>query len=116
MGFNGLAGRFACLSGGLCQSSACKAGRYDMAVLMDDQGVAQRILDHIAQGTTDLGDDVWREPVENYRCQERLAAEIAVLRRVPSVFCPSAALAEPGAYIAREAAGVPLVVVRGQDG
>src|SRR5262249_22430537 len=30
--------------------------------------------------------------------------------------CPSAALPEPGSYVAREAAGTPLVVVRGQDG
>ncbi len=88
-----------------------------MTTLMDDQRVAQRILEHIENGTTDLGDDVWREPVENYRSTERLAAEVdLVLRRFPTAFCPSAALAEPGAYIAREAAGTPIVAVRGQDG
>jgi hypothetical protein len=35
-----------------------------MAILMDDQCVAQRILDHIEQGTTDLGQSIWREPVD----------------------------------------------------
>jgi len=88
-----------------------------MAALLDDHGIAQRVFDHIEAGTTDLSDALWREPVENYRSKERLAAEIQrVLRRTPVAFCPSAALAEPGAYIAREAAGTPLVVVRGTDG
>lgn len=85
-------------------------------VKTDDQSVAQRILDHIAQGTTDTGAEVWREPVANYRSAERLAAELAVLRRLPVPFCPSAALPETGSYVAREAAGVPLLVVRGADG
>jgi phenylpropionate dioxygenase-like ring-hydroxylating dioxygenase large terminal subunit len=84
---------------------------------MDDQAVAQRVLDHIAKGTTDLGDAVWREPVANYLGAERLLAEVArVLRRTPTPFCPSAALPEIGSYVAREAAGIPLVVVRGSDG
>ncbi len=87
-----------------------------MTTRSDDQSVVQRILDHIALGTTDTGADVWREPVANYRSTERLAAELAVLRRLPVPFCPSAALPETGSYVAREAAGVPLLVVRGADG
>lgn len=88
-----------------------------MKPAMNDQSVAQRVLDHIAKGTTDLGDTVWREPVANYRSADRLKAEMEqVLRRSPTPFCPSAALPEVGSYIAREAAGVPLVVVRGVDG
>ena len=84
---------------------------------MNDQAVAQRVLDHIANGTTDLGDAVWREPVANYLSAERLQAEMErVLRRTPTPFCPSAALPEIGSYVAREAAGIPLVVVRGSDG
>ena len=84
---------------------------------MDDQAVAQRVLDHIANGTTDLGDAVWREPVANYRSAERLRAETErVLRRTPTPYCPSAALPEVGSFVAREAAGIPLVVVRGGDG
>ena len=82
----------------------------------DDQSVAQRILDHIAQGTTDTGAEVWREPVENYRSEKRLADERSLLRRLPVPFCPSAALPETGSYVAREAAGVPLLAVRGADG
>src|SRR5437868_6807359 len=88
-----------------------------MKAAMDDQSVAQRVLDHIANGTTDIGQEVWREPVANYRSKERLALEIErILRRSPVPFCPSAALPEAGSYVAREAAGTPLVVVRGSDG
>lgn len=77
-----------------------------MKAAMDDQSVAQRVLDHIAHGTTDVGQEVWREPVANYRSRERLAPEIArILRRSPAPFCPSAALPEAGSYVAREAAG-----------
>jgi phenylpropionate dioxygenase-like ring-hydroxylating dioxygenase large terminal subunit len=82
----------------------------------DDQSVAQRILDHVERGTTDTGAEVWREPVENYTSEKRLADERALLRRMPVPFCPSAALPEKGSYVAREAAGVPLLVVRGADG
>ena len=88
-----------------------------MKTAMDDQSVAQRVLDHIANGTTDLGDEVWREPVANYRSPERLKLESErVLRCLAVPFCPSAALPEIGSYVAREAAGTPLVVVRGTDG
>jgi phenylpropionate dioxygenase-like ring-hydroxylating dioxygenase large terminal subunit len=87
-----------------------------MARAMDDQSVAQRVLDHIAHGTTDIGEDVWREPVENYRSPARLAAELEAFRRSSTPFCPSAALPEKGSYVAREAAGTPIVVVRGADG
>ena len=88
-----------------------------MAMLMTDQGVAQRVLEHIEHGSTDLGEEVWREPVANYRSKERMDAEIAqVLRRSPTPFCPSAALPEAGSYVARDAAGTPIVAVRGQDG
>jgi len=87
-----------------------------MAALLNETDLIDRILAHIDGKTTDKGTAVWREPVENYHSPERFAAEIAVLRRVPMAFCPSAALPEPGSYIARTTVGTPLLVVRGTDG
>jgi phenylpropionate dioxygenase-like ring-hydroxylating dioxygenase large terminal subunit len=84
--------------------------------LLDDPAVVQRIFDHIDNRTTDLGETTWREPVENYRCEKRFAAELDLLRRYPTPYCPSAALAEPGSYLARVAAATPLVAVRDGDG
>ncbi|MCB1675341.1 MAG: Rieske 2Fe-2S domain-containing protein [Halioglobus sp.] len=88
-----------------------------MTAFLSDQDVARRVLDHIANKTTDAGEEVWREPVQNYLCPRRFEEELqAVLRRYPTPFCPSAALPEAGSYVARTAAGIPLVLVRGDDG
>jgi phenylpropionate dioxygenase-like ring-hydroxylating dioxygenase large terminal subunit len=84
--------------------------------LLDDAAVAERVLRHIREGTTDRGDEVWCEPVANYRSPQRLRAEIeGVLRRAPTPFCPSAALPDRGSYVARDAAGASLLVVRDRD-
>jgi len=85
-------------------------------VLLSDQAIIDRVLEHATAGTTDLGDSVRRVPVENYSCERRFALEQELFRRMPMVYCPSAALAETGAYVAREHAGMPLLVVRGADG
>lgn len=82
----------------------------------DDQSVIERVLAHIRNRTTDLGTEVWREPVENYRSASRFAAELALLRHMPAPYCPSVALPEPGSFLARTAAGVPLLVVRDAEG
>ena len=88
-----------------------------MAALLTDHEITERVLSHIANRSTDAGDELWREPVENYRSQQRFQAEMErVLRRSYAAFCPSAALAEPGSFIARDAAGIPIVAVRGRDG
>jgi phenylpropionate dioxygenase-like ring-hydroxylating dioxygenase large terminal subunit len=84
--------------------------------LLSEQKILERIFDHIDNKTTDLGDAVWKEPVANYLSQERFESEIALLRSLPVVFCLSAMLPDKGSYVARKAAGTPLLVVRGDDG
>ncbi len=87
-----------------------------MALLLSDADVIERIFSHIDEKSTDLGDDTWHEPTENYCSQTRFDAEIQLLRRLPVPYCPSAALPKNGSYVARIAAGTPLLVVRGDDG
>ncbi|MEM7017952.1 MAG: aromatic ring-hydroxylating dioxygenase subunit alpha [Pseudomonadota bacterium] len=87
-----------------------------MAGLLSDASVIERVFDHIDNKTTDHSDETWQEPVENYRSAERFEAELALLRRLPIPFCPSVALPDTGSYVARTAAGTPLLVVRGEDG
>ena len=82
--------------------------------LLDDQQAIERIFQHIDNQTTDLGDSVWREPVEVLLTRD-LMLKLHYCAALPC-FCPSAALPETGSYIARKAAGTPLVVVRGRDG
>lgn len=83
---------------------------------LNDSDAIERIFNHIDNGTTDLGNTIWKEPVSNYYSQERFDAEIALLRKSPIPYCPSAGLPENGSYIARRASGTPLLVVRGEDG
>ena len=84
--------------------------------LLPSETVVARIRRHIEAGTTDVADGTWDEPVENYRSESRFTAERAVLRSRAVALCPSAAIAEPGDYIARTSAGVPILAARGTDG
>jgi choline monooxygenase len=84
------------------------------SVLADDVEIVRRILAHIDAGTTDEG-AAWREPVENYLSPNRFAEELRLLRAMPSVFVPSAAIPKPGDHVERVAFGVPLFAVRGRD-
>lgn len=84
--------------------------------MLSDHQVIKRILHHIDHQSTDMGDEDWFEPVANYHDMDRFRAEQRLMRHLPTPFCPVAALPEPGAYVSRVAAGVPLVIVRGEDG
>jgi phenylpropionate dioxygenase-like ring-hydroxylating dioxygenase large terminal subunit len=83
---------------------------------LDDVAMIARVLALIDAGTTELGPRVGRVPIRNYVEPARLEREIALLRRLPVPFCPSAVIAEPGSFHARSAAGVPIVVVRDRAG
>jgi phenylpropionate dioxygenase-like ring-hydroxylating dioxygenase large terminal subunit len=84
--------------------------------LLSDTEVILRIFKHIDNSTTDIGNNTWKEPVENYLSKERLNAELKVLKNRSIVFCPSGAFAKPGDYVSRDVAGIPLIAVRGLDG
>ena len=84
--------------------------------MRSDAQLIDHILDLIDRDTTDLGEETWLEPVENYSSEQRFDQEIQLMRRLPMAFCPTAALPEPGSYVARLSAGVPVVVVRDLEG
>jgi nitrite reductase/ring-hydroxylating ferredoxin subunit len=84
--------------------------------MRNDAELLDHILNHIDNGTTDLGNEEWFEPVDHYASQTRFDAERRLMRRLPIPFCPVAALPEPGSYVARHSAGVPIVVVRDMRG
>ena len=87
-----------------------------MTKLLSDLEVIDRVFQHIDENTTDLGEELWYEPTVNYTSSERFAAELELFKHIPLPFCPSAALSKPGNYVARDAAGVPIIAVRGEDG
>ena len=84
-------------------------------LIADDVEIVRRLLTHIDAGTTDEG-AAWREPVENYLDPRRFADELRLLRTLPSVFIPSAAIPNSGDHVERVCFGTPLFAVRGSDG
>ena len=96
-----------------------KSNHYSLAnptsLLLDDDHIIERVFSHIDNKTTDLGDEVWKEPVKNYIDQERFDNEIKLLRSLPVPFCPSSALPEKGSYVSRIAAGTPILVTRDDE-
>lgn len=84
--------------------------------LLSEPEIVERIFNHIDNKTTDLGDTVWKEPTASYLTEKRFKAEVDLLRRLPVAYCLSVMLPDNGSYIARKAAGTPLLVVRGDDG
>jgi phenylpropionate dioxygenase-like ring-hydroxylating dioxygenase large terminal subunit len=100
----------------MCKLKGLDASYQGRNSLLSEQQVIERIFSHIDNKTTDLGNTVWKEPVASYLSKERFDSEIELLRGMPIPFCPSAMLPENGCYVTRNAAGTPLLVVRGYDG
>jgi choline monooxygenase len=82
--------------------------------IADDVEVTRRILAHIDARTTDEGEGV-RIPIAHYVDPAHFERELRVLRASPSVFAPSAAIANHGDHVERVAFGVPLFAVRDRD-
>ena len=47
----------------------------NMKKLIGDQDLIQKVLDQISDQITNLGDQTWRESVENYRSKKRFSKE-----------------------------------------
>jgi phenylpropionate dioxygenase-like ring-hydroxylating dioxygenase large terminal subunit len=77
--------------------------------------LVRRILAHMDAGTTDRGAAA-QSPVDRYLSPERLAREQAMIRTLPAMICASSQVAQPGDWITHDLSGVPILVVRGQDG
>jgi phenylpropionate dioxygenase-like ring-hydroxylating dioxygenase large terminal subunit len=68
-------------------------------------------------GTTDQAATTYRIPTSSYVDPVRWQLEIdRIFRRVPLPLALSCELREPGAYKALDAVGVPVLIVRGDDG
>ena len=53
----------------------------NMTKLLSDKEVIQKVLDQISDKTTDLGDETWRESVDNYRSEKRFSTELDLFQR-----------------------------------
>ena len=79
--------------------------------------LVRRALAHIDARTTDLADEVTHNPVWTYTDPQWLARERSTLfRRYPLFMGLSGRLPEKGAYATDQVAGLPVLLVRGDDG
>ncbi|HWU86301.1 MAG TPA: Rieske (2Fe-2S) protein, partial [Kofleriaceae bacterium] len=77
----------------------------------------RRVLAHLEQKTTDAADEPSTVPVTAYLDEARYAREHERLfRDLPLIVGHASQLARPGDFFTHDAAGVPLIVVRGEDG
>jgi phenylpropionate dioxygenase-like ring-hydroxylating dioxygenase large terminal subunit len=86
-----------------------------------DQGhqVAQlrQLLHYLETKTTAMADSEYRNPVTDYTCRAQLAAERKTLfRGHPLLMGLGSEIPEPGDFLTDDFSGVPVLVVRGEDG
>ena len=79
--------------------------------------IVRRLLALHDAKSTELAPEPLRNPAADYTSAEQFALEERHLfRERPIVACLSVDVAEPGAFVTTDCGGIPIVVVRGDDG
>jgi phenylpropionate dioxygenase-like ring-hydroxylating dioxygenase large terminal subunit len=79
--------------------------------------MARRGIHHLQEGTQSQVDEVYRVPVSSYTDPARWQVEVdRIFKRLPLVLGFSCELQEPGSYRAMDVVGMPVLLVRGEDG
>jgi len=82
-----------------------------------DVAAGERLLGHVAAGTTDAFPEVVRIPVSAYLDPGRWQREMdRIFKRLPLMLAFAAELPAPGTRKAIDVAGVPVLLLRGRDG
>jgi phenylpropionate dioxygenase-like ring-hydroxylating dioxygenase large terminal subunit len=82
-----------------------------------ERSLLARAARHIEAGTTDLAAHALRVSAGHYASPEQLERELrALFRERPLLVALSPDLPDPGSFLAQDAAGVPLLLMRGEDG
>jgi choline monooxygenase len=75
-----------------------------------------RVRDHMASRTTDMAETVTRIDIARYTDPQRLAAEQALLRRIPVFVSFASKLRKPGDFVTHDLLGLPILVLRDMEG
>ncbi len=79
--------------------------------------IAKINKEHAENGTMHLVDDVVKVPAANYYDKDRWEKEInLIFKRLPLVLGVSAEIPNPGDYKAMEVVGVPVIILRNNEG
>ena len=80
------------------------------------RSLVRRVLAHLEARTTDTADAPTRRAASAYTDPAVAARERALFRQGPIAVAHESQLLEPGSFLTHDASGVPLLVVRGDDG
>ena len=78
--------------------------------------LVRELLRHLEAGTTAMADGVMRNRVDVYTDPDRFEREWSMIRRAPQFFGLSSRLPAPGSYATDDETGIPVLLVRGDDG
>ncbi len=78
--------------------------------------LTEQLFAHLDANTTAMFDEVTVNPVTAYTCKDRLRRELDLLRREPIVMGLSCTLPEPRSYLTDDNTGVPILLVRDENG
>jgi nitrite reductase/ring-hydroxylating ferredoxin subunit len=79
--------------------------------------MARHSAAHAQAGTIEMAEKIGRVPAEHYFDEERWEREMRqVFKRMPLMLATTAELREPGDYKSMSAAGMPILISRGEDG
>lgn len=81
-----------------------------------ERAIVARVLEHVGARTTDQMATEGRVAASDYLSPSRFEAERALLRRLPRVLGPSAALPSPGDFFTTDDHGIPILVTRDRSG
>jgi len=88
-----------------------------MKISSEERDIIQRILQHHAQGTTDMTPEMMANPVENYASDKVLEAEQQILfREFPLILAHSSELPDAGSFLTNNDTGMPLLITRNDAG
>ena len=81
------------------------------------QAMVQKTIEYGKARTIPQMPEILKVPASNYFDPDRFNAEVnQIFKRLPLMLAASAELPKPGDYKTIEAVGVPVLIVRGQDG
>jgi phenylpropionate dioxygenase-like ring-hydroxylating dioxygenase large terminal subunit len=95
------------------QENGAESGRAVSTWALD---VGDRLLAHLLDGTTDLGDDSVEVPVSVYTDADRHRRELSALEALPTAVCFASEVRDPGTLLSLRLGELALLVTRDGDG
>mgnify|MGYP003979071967 FL=1 len=75
--------------------------------------IAEKIVSHVENGTTDQAPEILKVPTSDYTSHERWSSEMKdIFQNLPLMLALSIEMPNPGDYKAMEVTGIPVLITR----